>query len=54
MNTMLASGRYPWTIVRVQKRRDYMEALEHAVVDGNVMPFARVIRREMKIDWGGG
>ncbi len=40
MNLMLASGGYPWTIVPLKRRSDYMAALESASVDGNIMPFA--------------
>jgi fido (protein-threonine AMPylation protein) len=43
MNTMLASGGYPWTVVRVDDRAAYMTALEQASVDQNVAPFAAFI-----------
>jgi hypothetical protein len=43
MNTMLASGGYPWTIVRVTTRDEYMNALEEASVKGNIQPFAELI-----------
>ena len=43
MNTMLASGGYPWTIIRVDDRADYMAALETASVESNIEPFARFI-----------
>jgi hypothetical protein len=39
MNVMLASGGYPWTIVPVDRRNDYMAALESASVDQDVKPF---------------
>jgi len=39
MNVMLASGGYPWTIVPVEKRDDYMAALEEASVNQNIVPF---------------
>ena len=39
MNVMLASGGYPWTIVPVEKRNDYMAALESASVDQDIKPF---------------
>lgn len=39
MNVMLASGGYPWTIVPVEKRNDYMAALELASVDQDIKPF---------------
>lgn len=40
MNSMLASGGYPWTVIPVEKRDDYMQALESASVDQNIEPFA--------------
>ena len=40
MNVMLASGGYPWTVIPVERRNAYMEALEAASVDGNIEPFA--------------
>ena len=40
MNVMLAAGGYPWTVVPVERRDDYMTALEAASVDGDIKPFA--------------
>ncbi|MEP6549425.1 MAG: Fic family protein [Gammaproteobacteria bacterium] len=40
MNVMLASGGYPWTIVLLDRRDDYMAALESASVKQDVKPFA--------------
>ena len=40
MNVMLASGGYPWTVVPVENREDYMRALESASVQGTIVPFA--------------
>ena len=40
MNLMLASGGYPWTIVPLERREDYMGALERASVDQDIEPFA--------------
>jgi len=39
MNTMLAGGGYPWTIIPVEKRDAYMAALEEASVGQNIGPF---------------
>jgi hypothetical protein len=39
MNTMLASGGYPWTVIPVEERNAYMAALEEASVGGNIGPF---------------
>jgi Fic family protein len=43
MNAMLASGGYPWTIIPVEQRDKYMEALESASVDNDIKPFAQFI-----------
>jgi len=51
MNLMMASGGYPWTIVRTTRRKDYLDALEAASADHNIVPFARFIREEMCVDW---
>lgn len=51
MNVMMASGGYPWTIVRLTRRAEYLAALEAASVEQNIVPFANFIREEMIIDW---
>ena len=43
MNTMLASGGFPWTVIRVEDRKAYLAALESASVAQDVEPFARFI-----------
>lgn len=43
MNVMLASGGYPWTVIPVEERNTYMQALEQASVNGNIEPFAKFI-----------
>lgn len=40
MNVMLASGGYPWTVIPVEKRNEYMQCLETASVNGDIRPFA--------------
>lgn len=47
MNAMLASGGYPWTVIRLEKRVQYMAALEEASVNGSIGPFAKFVRGEM-------
>ena len=51
MNLMMASGGYPWTIVRMSRRKEYLDALEAASAEQNIAPFARFIREEMSINW---
>lgn len=43
LNVMLASGGYNWTVIPVEKRREYMQALEIASVKGDISDFTRVI-----------
>ena len=43
MNVMLASGGYPWTIIPVERRDDYMGALESASVKQDIRPFAAFV-----------
>ncbi|MEM6772997.1 MAG: Fic family protein, partial [Bacteroidota bacterium] len=43
MNAMLASGGYPWLIIRVEDRKAYMEALESASAERDIEPFARFL-----------
>jgi len=43
MNLFLASGGYPWTIVKVDDRAAYLNALDAASIDQDVGPFARFI-----------
>ena len=45
MNVMLAGGGYPWTIIPMEKRDDYMAALESASVELNIAPFAMFLGR---------
>lgn len=43
MNTMLASGGYDWLIIPVERRDEYMVALEKASVAGDVVPFVKFL-----------
>jgi prophage maintenance system killer protein len=43
MNLMLAEGGYPWTVIRVDDREAYMEALEIASAKDDLEPFARFL-----------
>jgi hypothetical protein len=40
MNAMLASGGYPWTVIRVDDRAGYLSALDSAGIDLDIAPFA--------------
>ena len=52
MNTMLASGGFPWTVIPVDNRDNYMAALEKASVDQDVGVFtvfiANLTKEQMK------
>ena len=43
MNTMLASGGYLWTVIPVEERDRYMNALEHASFGQDIKPFAEYL-----------
>lgn len=43
MNLMLASGGFPWTVIPVQERSAYMDALEKASTKQDIAPFAAFI-----------
>lgn len=43
MNVMFASGGYPWTVVPLERRNDYMAALESASVGEDIKSFAKFL-----------
>jgi hypothetical protein len=43
MNVMMASGGYPWTVVPLERRAEYMAALEQASVMQDIAPFASLL-----------
>ena len=47
MNTMLASGGYPWTIIRVEDRNAYLAALEDASIRQDIEPFAKFVAEQV-------
>jgi hypothetical protein len=48
MNTLLAAGGYPWTIIQVDDRDEYLATLETASVASDVRPFARFVAKQME------
>lgn len=48
MNAMLISGGYNWTIVPVERRQEYMKAIEKGSVDGNITDFTLFISSLLK------
>src|ERR1017187_3071983 len=43
MNVMLASGGYPWTVVRIEDCAAYLATLDRASIDMDIVPFAEFI-----------
>lgn len=43
MNAMLVTGKYSWTIIPIEKRDEYMPALETASINGDIIPFTEFI-----------
>ncbi len=43
MNLMLAGGGYPWIVIPVDKRSNYMEALEKASTHQDIVPFSKFL-----------
>lgn len=48
MNAMLASGGYPWTVIEVARRPEYMQALNAASSGGDIGPFARFVASSLR------
>jgi Fic/DOC family len=48
MNTMLASGGYPWTVIRVARRNEYIAALENTTINQDIGPFAKFVAEELE------
>jgi len=49
MNVMLASGGYPWTVIRIRDRKPYLSALDHASIEMDIHPFTTFIVR--RVQW---
>ena len=47
MNLMLVHGGYNWTVIRVEKRTDYLAALEKITIQNDISDFVKVISTEM-------
>jgi hypothetical protein len=45
MNVILAAGGYPWTVIPLEKRDDYMDALESGGVEQDIAPLAIFLGR---------
>jgi fido (protein-threonine AMPylation protein) len=49
MNVMLASGGYPWTVIRIRDRKSYLSALDRASIEMDIHPFTTFIVR--RVQW---
>jgi len=49
LNTMLASGGYPWTIVQMKRRTQYINSLEATHVTDNIEQFTQFLVEEMGV-----
>jgi len=47
MNTMLTSGGFPWTVLRLEDRDRYMDALNAASGKSDVKPFAALVAQSL-------
>lgn len=47
MNAMLAAGGYPWTVIRVDDRAEYLIALDRASIDMEIQPFATFMAKQV-------
>ncbi len=47
MNLMFVTGGFNWTVVRVEKRKEYMDALETCSRENTIANFTKVIVSEM-------
>jgi len=50
MNLFMASGGYPWTVVPLGMRNEYLRSLEAASTEGNIKPFASFLADLLKIE----
>lgn len=49
MNVTLASGGYPWTVIRAEDRDRYLAALDRASIDMDISPFCEFIAK--RVQW---
>ncbi len=49
MNVMLASGGYPWTVIRIRDRKSYLSAMDRASIEMDIHPFAAFTVR--RVQW---
>lgn len=47
LDALLAAGGHPWTVIRVERRKAYMESLENASVRHDIRDFPRFSSEEI-------
>jgi prophage maintenance system killer protein len=54
MNAALVLSGHNWTVVQLQNKAEYFEVLEEASTKGNIIPYAKFIKKEMMTSakWG--
>lgn len=50
LNVMLASANLPWTIIPVEQRTAYIQSLEKASTERDILPFARFVTNLLQTD----
>ena len=48
MNVAFASGGYPWTVIRVEDRDEYLQALDRASIHLDIAPFSRYVAERVR------
>lgn len=48
MNAMMASGGYPWAVIKLERRSEYMAALDEASSRENIVPLAEFVASSMR------
>lgn len=49
MNVMIAAAGRPWTVIKLEEREEYMQALEEASVRADIRPFASFLAKERSV-----
>jgi fido (protein-threonine AMPylation protein) len=48
MNAMLASGGYPWIVIRIKDRNSYLKVLDSASIDMDINPFSAFVAKRVR------
>ena len=48
MNVMLASGGYPWTVIRLRDRKAYLTALDRASIETDIDAFSKLLAQRVR------